>query len=126
MKKLKNNSVGALTLQIILSIALIFASAIPLAADSVQNAPAGTEQERSLTAPAGLKPVEQEAWLMAGRQGTSGGNGLASLYPKRYGEPFVVEGEGMGGSWVSTGSLGIARYLHTATLLPSGQVLVAG
>ena len=53
-------------------------------------------QERNLTPPAGLKPVEQEAWLaMARRQGASGGNELASFYPKRYGEPFVVEGEGV-------------------------------
>ena len=53
-------------------------------------------QERNLTSPAGLKPVEQEAWLaMARRQGASGGDELASFYPKRYGEPFVVEGEGV-------------------------------
>jgi len=53
-------------------------------------------QERNLTPPAGLKPVEQEAWLaMARRQGASGGDELASFYPKRYGEPFVVEGEGV-------------------------------
>ena len=30
------------------------------------------------------------------------------------------------GSWSNTGSLGTARYFHTATLLPSGQVLAAG
>ena len=30
------------------------------------------------------------------------------------------------GIWTATGSLATARYLHTATLLPNGQVLVAG
>ena len=57
---------------------------------------ARTAQEENLTPPAGLKPVEQEAWLaMARRQGAAGNIGLASFYPARYGEPFVVEGQGM-------------------------------
>jgi hypothetical protein len=48
---------------------------------------ARTAQEQKLIPPVALKPVEQEAWLaMARRQGASGGMGLASFYPKRYGE----------------------------------------
>ena len=57
---------------------------------------AKSAQEENLTPPAGLKPVEQEAWLaMARRRGASGGMDLTSFYPARYGEPFVVEGQGV-------------------------------
>ena len=46
-------------------------------------------QEKELTPPAGLKPVEQEAWLaMARRQGASG-MGLESFYPARYSDPTM-------------------------------------
>src|SRR4030095_16046522 len=34
--------------------------------------------------------------------------------------------EQLPGTWKVTGDLVTARYLHTATLLPNGQVLVAG
>src|SRR6516165_10644538 len=57
---------------------------------------ARTAQEQNLTPPTGLKPVEQEAWLaMARRQVASGGTEFTSFYPARYGEPFVVEGQGV-------------------------------
>ena len=55
-----------------------------------------TAQDETLTPPAGLKPVEQEAWLaMARRQAASGGTGFESFYPASYGEPFIVESEGV-------------------------------
>src|SRR5262249_32797444 len=57
---------------------------------------AQTAQEENLTPPVGLKPVEQEAWLaMARRQEASGVGGFTSFYPARYGEPFIVESEGV-------------------------------
>src|SRR5438132_10884941 len=57
---------------------------------------APTAQDENLTPPAGLKPVEEEAWLaMARRQEAAGNIGLASFYPARYGEPFVVESKGV-------------------------------
>jgi hypothetical protein len=51
-----------------------------------------------------------------------------------YGNQNTAEGEyavlslniPANGTWTVTGSMGRSRYLHTATLLPSGKVLVAG
>ena len=57
---------------------------------------AGTAREENLIPPAGLKPVEEQAWLaMARRQEASGGMEFTSFYPARYNEPFVVQGEGV-------------------------------
>ena len=53
-------------------------------------------REENLTPPAELKPVEQEAWLaMTRRQAARGLTGFESFYPARYGEPFVVQSEGI-------------------------------
>ena len=37
-----------------------------------------------------------------------------------------VPAQATGGMWTATGDLGTPRGYHTATLLPDGQVLVAG
>src|SRR6266436_4800583 len=64
-------------------------------------------QEEDLTSPVGLKPVEQGAWLaMAQRQRKTA----------------IMDDP----SWTATGSMNTARYDHSATLLPSGKILVAG
>jgi Galactose oxidase, central domain/Kelch motif len=52
--------------------------------------------------------------LVAGGSGSSGPLSDAELY-----DPVA-------GTWAATGSLSTARFQHTATLLPSGKVLVAG
>jgi hypothetical protein len=68
-------------------------------------------QEEKLTPPAGLKPVEEEAWLaMARRQGASG-MGLESFYPASYGGT-ASRGHRRGGTdrqWACDLSPGVSR-----------------
>ena len=79
---------------------------------------APTAQNENLTPPAGLKPVEQEAWLaMARRQGTSGGMALASFYPARYGEPFVVESKGIHVAVRPVGGSDVGAQIDNAQVL---------
>ena len=75
-------------------------------------------QEQNLTPPAGLKPVEQEAWLaMARRHGASGGMEFTSFYPARYGEAFVVEGQGVRVAVRPVGGTDVAAHID------NGQVI---
>src|SRR5205085_2182045 len=78
-------------------------------------------KDDGLTAPAGLKPVEQEAWLaMARRHSAVSQQELTSFYPARYGEPFVVEGQGVR---VAVRPVGGAQ---TAAQIEQGQVIYRG
>ena len=87
-----------------------------IAGFSARQARSGQEQD--LTPPAGLKPVEQEAWLaMARRQGASGGMEFTSFYPARYGEAFVVEGQGVRVAVRPVGGTDVAAHID------KGQVI---
>jgi Bacterial Ig-like domain (group 2)/Galactose oxidase, central domain/Kelch motif len=57
--------------------------------------------------------------LIAGGASQDYGSGLAALAGAEIYDPSS-------GTWTPTGSMTTARYLHTATLLPNGTVLVAG
>src|SRR5260370_19782560 len=58
--------------------------------------------------------VAKASVLVAGGPAEGCGSECAELY------------DPASGTWTATGSLATARYLHTATLLPNGKVLVAG
>src|SRR5436190_2355296 len=83
---------------------------------------AGTAREENLIPPAGLKPVEQEAWLaMARRQGARGDMELVTFYPKRYGDPFVVQGEGVRVAVRPVGGTDVKAHIDN-----NGQVIYRG
>ncbi|PYL08557.1 MAG: hypothetical protein DME33_06870 [Verrucomicrobia bacterium] len=79
-------------------------------------------------------------WRKTGSMAHERSSHAATLLPN--GQVLVAGGEGVccpfpfwtsaelynpaTGTWVETGSMATGRYLHTATLLPNGQVLVAG
>jgi Galactose oxidase, central domain len=111
MKTKQNSFVRASAVQITF-MSLLAVSLTLGAAPQLQQKPSGAsialETAKSLTPPTGLKPVEQEAWLAIARRRQDASAGVGS--PR----------------WVTTGSMGTARAFHTATLLESGEVLVAG
>ena len=105
MKKQQNNSTRAWALHVALSIALLSISAVLFAAANFNTTPATS----GLGAP--IKPVAagDKDLAIAGPASSQG------LLPAD--APFTFD---------NTGSLNTARSLHTATLLPNGNVLVAG
>ena len=90
-------------------------------------------QDENLTPPAGLKPVEQEAWLaMAHRQQINNGTGFESFYPVRYGEPFVVENGGVRvavqpvGGTAATAQIDKGRVIYREAYPETNSVHVVG
>ena len=81
-------------------------------------------------------------WTLTGSMDTARESATATLLPNGrvlvaggldldlIGNPIVLASAELfdpaTGTWTLTGSLNVARFDHTATLLPSGQVLVAG
>jgi hypothetical protein len=104
MKKQQNNSTRGWALHVALSIALLSISAV-LLASSFKATPA----TRGLSAPINPVAAGDKELVIAGPASA------LSLSPAD--APFTFD---------NTGSLGTAREVHTATLLPNGKVLVAG
>src|SRR5258705_2113445 len=104
MKKKQNNAAGTWALQIALSVALLSISAV-LMASSFKATPATS----------GLSATVQPAVAGNNDLMITGPASAQTLSPGD--APFTFS---------DTGSLNIPRFLHTATLLPNGKVLVAG
>src|SRR5437763_331719 len=104
MKKQQNNSMRGWALHVALSIALLSISAV-LLASSFKATPA----TRGLSAPINPVAAGDRELVIAG---TESSQSLSPVYA-----PFTFG---------NTGSLNTGRYWHTATLLPNGNVLVAG
>jgi hypothetical protein len=99
--------------------------------ESVTGTPATTAQARtpgSWTATGSMTDVRyghtatllpNGKVLVAGGQGKGGGQGRGALKSAEMYDPAS-------GLWTATGSMTTTRFFSTATLLPNGQVLVAG
>jgi N-acetylneuraminic acid mutarotase len=68
--------------------------------------------------------VYTSALLASGKVLVAGGFGVSGFLNTA--EIFDPAGNSGAGSWASTGSMNVAQYLRTATVLQNGKVLVAG